>query len=100
MAIVWVSITWLTGIFAGDPLLLRTSHWLILSSLLFLAAVLLWRYPDQRWAFLMLLIFTIAAARSCLEVKELKPIDLAFYNDLDLPTRITGVVIEDPDYLE
>jgi len=100
MAIVWASIFWLTGIFAGHRIPLLPIHWLVLSSFALLAAITLRKRSTYRSFFLLLMVFTLAGLRSPPATSPPNPSDLGYYNDLEAQARITGVVIDDPDRRE
>ncbi|MDF1499398.1 MAG: ComEC/Rec2 family competence protein [Anaerolineales bacterium] len=97
MGIVWVSIFWLVGIYAGRELPLRPIQWAVLLILTILAALMLRKHRLHRSTYLLLIPFFLGALRARLDVKELSPDDVAFYNDLDLPVRITGTIVDDPE---
>lgn len=97
MGIVWVSIFWLVGIYAGRELPLRPIQWAVLLILTTLAALVLRKHRLHRSTYLLLIPFFLGALRARLDVKELSPDDLAFYNDLELPVRITGTIVDDPE---
>lgn len=100
MAIVWVSIFWLAGIFVGRQIPLETVHWLVLISIFALAVIVLRKHPAHRNLFILLIVFPTAGLRAQQSIKELDQGDLGFYNDLAAQARITGTLVADPDYRE
>jgi competence protein ComEC len=100
MGIVWASIFWLTGIFAGQKVPLLPIHWVVLSLLCILAALALRKHTVHRSVFLLLLVSSLAGLRLRMIIHELTASDLGYYNDLDVEASITGTVIDDPDYRE
>lgn len=100
MGIVWASSFWLAGIFFGRQLPLLPIHWGIFSLVAVIAIITLRQFRRQRYTFMLIFILTLAAARARLDVKELEPTDLGFYNDLDVPVTVIGTVVDDPDHQE
>ena len=103
----WISLAFLVGIATAGAASLPVSMWLLLA-VIALALGILWRFlsqsidlaalaKDVTAATLFLVILFLGAARYQVAVPIFGAFDLAWYNDRDYDTLITGWVTEPPD---
>ncbi len=97
MKLFLLGMMWLLGITAGRHLPLTGWQWLTLAAGAFLFALLFRRNQLHRWLFLLLIPLCLGAARYLPSEITKQPGHIAFYNDLDVKTTVTGVVVADPD---
>ncbi len=97
MQLFLLGMMWLLGISAGRYLPLTGWQWLTLTAGAFLFALLFRRNQLHRWLFLLLIPLCLGAARYLPSEIIKQPGHIAFYNDLDVKTTVTGVVVADPD---
>lgn len=97
MKLFMLGMMWLLGITAGRNLPLTGWQWLTLAAGATLFALLFRRNQLHRWLFLLLIPLCLGAARYLPSEITKQPGHIAFYNDLDVKTIVTGVVVADPD---
>ena len=87
---------WVSGLLLGRLIPADTLRWLLLAALA-LAAFLIFRgVPSYRLAFLSLLALMLGGARFQANLPVIDQDHLAYYNDIEHRSQITGGIIEDP----
>ncbi len=87
---------WFTGILLGRLIPADLLRWLLLAAIA-LAALLIFRgIPTYRVAFLSLLALVIGGVRFQANLPVIDPAHIAYYNDLEHRSEVTGVIIDDP----
>ena len=92
-----LGIAWIGGIALARWL---NVPWEIVALLTILAAgtLLIYRHhPRTRWWVILTLIFIAGMARFIFAQPRINGNHVAFYNDSPIPTKITGVVADEPD---
>lgn len=87
---------WLSGLFLGWLIPAEPSRWLLLASVALAAFLIFRRIPAYRIAFLCLVALMLAGARFQSNLPVIDPAYIAYYNDLEHRSEVTGVIIEDP----
>jgi len=101
----WLSLAFLAGILIAVQVTYSATGWLILGGVCLLAGLVAYifsrRLTQHRSRFslplFMLTAFFLGAARYQMNIPEITPAFIAWYNDRDYETLVTGVLIEPPD---
>ena len=97
MRLCLLGVMWMLGIVAGRYLPLTGWQWLSLAAVALLFTILFRRNPLHRWLFLLLIPACFGAVRIIPTELIRQSGHISFYNDLDVNTKITGIVVADPD---
>jgi len=97
MTLFWLGILWIAGVGAAVYTDLTSSEWLILSLISGVSAYVFRSQKPFLIIYCSLLVITLGGLRGQLDVRELGPKDVSWYNDTGTYTTITGVVVKPPD---
>ncbi len=106
MPLLWISLSFLTGIVLASILSLPTWAWILIFSFFFLLFILLRFLPlyitdyisRLRPSFILLTIFFLGSAYYQFRLPDIDAFHIAFYNDRNYELLITGSLAVPPDY--